>query len=69
MSSDTFANLVKSSSVSIPLEEYKKLEPYIKDVYDIQSLKDENKKMKEIIEKQNKQLETYYSSENYGIII
>ena len=69
MSSDTFANLVKSSSVSIPLEEYKKLEPYIKDVYDIQSLKDENKKMKEIIEKQNKQLETYYSRELWDYVI
>jgi hypothetical protein len=61
MSSDTFANLVKSSSVSIPLEEYKKLEPYIKGIYDIQSLKDENKKMKETIEKQNERLETYHS--------
>jgi len=63
MSSDTFANLVKSSTVSIPLEEYLKLEPYIKQVYDIQTLKDENKRLKDALEKQNQRLERYYSRE------
>ena len=70
MSSDTFANLVKSSTVSIPLEEYLKLEPYIKQlkdtierqntrleqVHDILSLKDENKRLKDTID-------GYYSRE------